>query len=109
MLVPGLFQELLRADHATICRNQHLEDRKLLASEHDIATVPVHLASEWIESQTSDLSHRWPVVGSPAVEGSEAKHQFSELEGLREVVVGAKLEPGGLVVKSVGRGEHQDR
>ena len=43
------------------------------------------------------------------VERSEPEHELSELERLREVVVGAQLEPGGLVVETVGSGEHQDR
>ena len=47
--------------------------------------------------------------GRAAVERSEPEHELSELERLREVVVGAELEPGGLVVEPVGRGEHEDR
>jgi hypothetical protein len=35
--------------------------------------------------------------------------RFSELERLREVVVGTELKTGRLVVETVGRGEHQDR
>ena len=31
-----------------------------------------------------------------------------EFERLREVVVRAELEPGGLVVETVGSGEHED-
>ncbi len=38
----------------------------------------------------------------------EPEHELSELERLGEVVVGAELEPGGLVVEPVGRGEHED-
>jgi hypothetical protein len=49
------------------------------------------------------------VVRAPAVECSESEHEFAELERLAEVVVGAELEPGHLVVESVGGGEHQDR
>ena len=48
-------------------------------------------------------------MGAPAVERSEPEHELSEFERLREVVVGAELEPGGLVVEAVGSGEHQDR
>src|SRR5918997_1131499 len=50
-----------------------------------------------------------PVVCPPAVERSEPEHEFLEFERLREVVVGAELEPGRLVVETVGRGEHEDR
>ena len=48
-------------------------------------------------------------MGAPAVECSEPEHELLELEGLGEVVVGAELEPGGLVVEPVGGGEHEDR
>ena len=44
---------------------------------------------------------------TPAVERSETEHELLELEGLREVVVGAEPEPGGLVVETVGGGEHE--
>ena len=46
---------------------------------------------------------------TPAVECSESEHEFLEFERLREVIVGAELEPGGLVVETVGGGEHEDR
>ena len=48
-------------------------------------------------------------MGASAVERSEPEHEFSECEGLREVVVGAEFEPGGLVVEPVGSGEHENR
>jgi hypothetical protein len=48
-------------------------------------------------------------VGAPPVECSEPEHELSEFERLGEVIVGAELEPGGLVVEPVGSGEHDDR
>jgi hypothetical protein len=48
-------------------------------------------------------------VGAPAVERSEPEHELLEVERLREVVVGAELESGGLVVDPVGGSEHEDR
>ena len=48
-------------------------------------------------------------MGAPAVECSQAEHELPQLERLGEVVVGAELEPGGLVVETVGGGEHEDR
>jgi hypothetical protein len=39
------------------------------------------------------------VVDAPAVERPETEHQLLKLERLREVVVGAELEPTGLVVQ----------
>src|SRR5207248_3582441 len=89
--------------------DENFEHRELLPGQRDVAALAVDLAAERIQPQACDLSDGWPVVGAPAVEGSEPEHEFSELERLREVVVGAELEPGGLVVETVGGGEHEDR
>ena len=44
-----------------------------------------------------------------AVERPQPQDEFPQLERFGEVVVGAELEPGGLVVDPVGGGEHEDR
>ena len=77
--------------------------------QRDVAAVAVDLAAERIQPQPGDLPHRRPVVRAPAIERPEPEHELAELERLREVVVGAELEPGSLVVEPVGRGEHEDR
>src|SRR4029450_69856 len=77
--------------------------------ECDVAAVAVDLSAERVQPEACDLSYGWPVVGAPAVECSETEHELLELERLCEVVVGAELEPGGLVVETVGCGEHEDR
>ena len=46
---------------------------------------------------------------APAVECPQPQDELPQLERLGEVVVGAELEPGSLVVDPVGGGEHQDR
>jgi hypothetical protein len=43
------------------------------------------------------------------VERPQTEHELSQLERLREVVVGAELETAHLVVETVGGGEHEDR
>ena len=75
----------------------------------DVAVVAVDLPPKRIQPQACDLPDGWPAVSAPAVERPQPEHQLSELERLREVVVGAELEPRGLVVEPVGRGEHEDR
>src|SRR5207248_1536708 len=87
--------------------DEDFEHCELLPGQRDVAAVAVDLSAERIQPQTCDLSHGWP--GASAVERSETEHELSELERLREVVVGAELEPGGLVVETVGGGEHEDR
>src|SRR4029450_8320203 len=74
-----------------------------------VPSVSVDLAAERIQSQAGYLAHGRSVVCAPAVECSEPEHELLEFEGLGEVVVGAELETGGLVVEPVGGGEHEDR
>ena len=47
-------------------------------------------------------------MGAAAVESSEPEHELTELERLGQIVVGAELETGSLVIEPVGRGEHED-
>src|SRR5207244_11968301 len=89
--------------------DEHFEHGELLPGQRDVAAVAVDLTAERIQPQARDLAHGWPAVGAPAVERSETEHELLERERLREVVVGPELEPGGLVVETVGSGEHEDR
>ena len=46
---------------------------------------------------------------APAVKRPETEHELPEFERLGEVVVGAQLEAGCLVIEPVGGSEHEDR
>ena len=109
VLVPRPLEQLLGADDAAFGGDEDFEHGELLAGQRDVAAVAVDLAAERIQPQAGDLAHGRPVVRAPAVERSEAEHELLELERLGEVVVGAELEPAGLVVEPVGGGEHEDR
>src|ERR1700739_4778142 len=97
-------QQLFGTDHTSFGSDEDFEHRELLAGERDVAAVAVDLAAERIQAQTRDLSHGWPAVAAATVQRSETEHELLERERLREVVVGAELEPGGLVVEPGARG-----
>src|SRR5207248_6192946 len=97
VLIPCSLQEFFGADDTAFGSDEDFEHCELLPGERDVAAVAVDLAAERIQAQAGDLSHGWPDVSTPAVERSETEHELLELERLREVVVGAELEPGGLV------------
>src|SRR5690242_2911460 len=102
ILIPRPLQQLFGADDTAFGRDEYFEHGELLPRQRDVAAVAVDLAAERIQPQACDLSNGWPVVGTPALERSETEHEFLELERLGEVVVGAELEPGGLVGEAVG-------
>src|SRR5262249_13478411 len=109
VLIPCSRQEFFGADDTAFGSDEDFEHCELLPGERDVAVVAVDLSAERIQPEACELSHGWPVVGAPAVERSETEHEFPEFERFGEVVVGAELEPGGLVVETVGGGEHEDR
>src|SRR3954471_7792178 len=98
VLVPRPREQLLGTDDAALRGDEDFEHRELLSSERDVAAVAVDLPPKRVEPQAGDLPDGRPAIGAPAVERSESEHELAELERLREVVVGAELEPGGLVV-----------
>src|SRR6202008_3818568 len=109
VLIPRPFQQLFGAEDTAFGSDEHFEHRELLAGERHVPAIAVNLSAEGIETQTCELSPGWSVVAAPAVQRSETEHELLELERLGEVVVGAELEPGRLVVEPVGGGQHEDR
>jgi hypothetical protein len=109
VLVPGPFQQVLRADDPALGGEEHLQHRELLAGERDVTSVAEHLPAERVEPQAPDLADRRPGVPAPAVERPQPQDELPQVERLGEVVVGTELEPGRLVVDAVGGGEHEDR
>src|SRR3954453_16414403 len=108
VLIPRPRQKIFRADDAALGGDENLEHCELLPGQRDVAAVAEDLAPKRIHSETCDLAHGGPAVRAPAIECAETKHELLEIEGLREVVVGAEAEPGGLVVETVGGSEHED-
>src|SRR5438552_8559987 len=68
VLIPGSRQELFGADDAAFGSDEDLEHCELLPGQRDVAAVAVDLSAERIQPHTCDLSHRRPVVCTPAVE-----------------------------------------
>jgi glycopeptide antibiotics resistance protein len=109
VLIPCSLEKFLGTDDSTLRGSEHLQHRELFAGERNVAAIPIDLAPERVHAQTCDFPHGRPAPSAPAVQRPKTEHQFAQVERLREVVVGTELEPGGLVIEAVGRGEHQDR
>ena len=109
VLVPGPLQELFGADDTAFGGDEDLEHGELLPGERDVASVAEDLPAEGVQPEARDLADRGSGVRASAVERPQPHDELSKLERFGEVVVGAELEPGGLVVDPVGRGEHEDR
>ena len=75
----------------------------------DVATAATRRVAAGIDDQVADGQlGREDVAASPG-EGAKPGEELAEVEGLRQVVVGAGVESLDLVVDGVARGEHEDR
>jgi hypothetical protein len=62
-----------------------------------------------IEAKVSDLEHRRPLDRRPPRQSAQPGEELRERERLREVVVGAGVQPRDAVLDRVAGGQHQDR
>src|SRR3569833_165226 len=109
VLVPGPFQQLFGADDTTLGGDEHFEHGELFASERDVTSVAKNLPAEGIQPQTRDLTDRRPRVRPPAVQRPQPHDELPKLERFGEIVTGAELDPGSLVIDPGGGGEYEDR
>src|SRR5207248_7168285 len=77
VLIPRPFQELFGTDDTAFGSDEDFEHRELLPGQRDVAAAAVDLSAERIQPQARDLSHGWPMVGTPAVERSETEDELS--------------------------------
>ena len=97
------------ADDTAFGGDEDFEHGELLPGERDVASIAEDLPAEGVHPEARDLADRGSGVRASAVERPQPHDELSKLERFGEVVVGAELEPGSLVVDPVGSGEHEDR
>ena len=108
VLIPRALEQVFGAHDSAAGGHEHIEHRELLARESDVAPVAVHLTTKAVEPDAGDLDDRRRPRCRATAERAHAQHQLAQRERLGQVVVGAALEAGRLVVEPVGGGEHED-
>ena len=89
--------------------HERLEERELLPRERDLRFSPPDLPGRRVEPEVADLEPHRSLGRSAAHERAQPREQLGEREGLREVVVGACVEPRHPVVDRVPGREHEHR
>ena len=83
------------------------EDAELVRRQMDALAVDVDRPLLEIDADRADLDHRLARRRSPPQRRTQAREQLSDRERLRDVVVGARVEGGDLLVL-VADGRHDD-
>jgi hypothetical protein len=112
-VAPHALEKLVARQHEAAVVQQLPEQVELLRRELDLLVADVHLAAAGVNDQVavSELSALALLAGgrSPSEDRLHARDELARVERLREVVVGADLEPDDLVHVLVAGRQHQDR
>jgi hypothetical protein len=108
VLVPDPGQEILGAEDTGGCFEEGLEHGEFLDRDVDVAAVAGDGAAERVEFYPGRAQDARPGVGLAAGQGADPQHEFGDVEGLGQVVVGAQGQAGDPVAGGAGGGEHED-
>jgi hypothetical protein len=108
MLIPGFLEQRFGADHVAPGTHEQFKDRELFSAQFQIAPVPVHLVSKWIEAQIGELENGANGCGWPSGERAQANNKLLEGERLGEIVIGSEFKSPDFVGEPGCRGQHQN-
>src|SRR5919107_4220304 len=109
IVAPHLFEQALARHDDAFVAHEVLEQLELTLRELDLALLAPHLVRVGVELEVADDERRAPVRRPAAQERAQAREQLLALEGLDEVVVGARVEALDARLDCVARREHEDR
>src|SRR3954451_15761396 len=109
VIAPDLVEQPLARDHDALVAHQVLEQLELALRELDAALAAVHLVRVRVELQVARGQRGGAARRPAAQQRAHAGQQLLALEGLDEVVVGARVEALDARLQRVASGEHEDR
>ena len=110
-VAPDALEQHLAAEHPTGALGQLHQHAELGLGEVDVAAVAAHhpLVGDDLEVAEAQVRRAHLGGAGPAQQGTDPRRELLGREGLGEVVVGARLEPGHDVVGVGAGGDHHDR
>ena len=107
--VPGSVEQLEPGEHDARPAHEQLEHRELARRELELGLAAPRAMRRRIEPQVADLDRRRPLARRPPHDRPQPGEQLGERERLRQVVVGAGVEPVDPVADRVAGRQHQHR
>src|SRR5215218_3866394 len=110
---PDALEQLVARQHEAAVVEQLPEQVELLRRELDLLVAHLALAAAGVDREVAMVEHLGlrvaPLRGRAPQNGLDARDELARVERLRQVVVGADLEPDDLLDVLVARRQHQDR
>src|SRR6185437_1621084 len=108
VVVPHVRRNRRAIDDFSLVLQKELEQRVLLAGEHDLRSGAPDAVGAEIHLEVLDAPQRWLETRLTSRECVDAREQLAKRERLHEVVVGAGLQTADAIVDGAPRREHQD-
>ena len=108
-LAPDTGFQFLPCDHRRRCFHQRLQDLQRGRVELQQLALAPHFQGVQVELQLAGIEHARLRALATTGKRIEAHVHFLQRERLDQVVVGAGIEAGQLVLQRVARGQHQHR
>src|SRR2546428_3245683 len=109
VIVPHVRRDRGAVEQASLVQHEQLEQGELLRGEGDRPAAAAYLAAGDVHLEVRHAIERRRERRAAARQRLEPCNELAEGEGLRQVVVGAGLEPAHPVVQGIERRQHQDR
>src|SRR5262249_37530676 len=106
-VVPRVLEELDARKHVAGPAHERLEKSELLGGQLDLGVGPPDLARRRVEPKVADLELDRSLGGAATRERPQPREQLREGERLRQIVVGASIEPCDAVLDRISRREHE--
>src|SRR5579883_2034506 len=108
--VPDSLEQHGAGDHLSLAPHEELEQLLLAGGELDLPSAAGDLPGDQVELQVRDPQHR-RLGGARAApqQRLDAREELGEREGLREIVVAARLEAADAVIDRAKRTQNQYR
>src|SRR5450830_854434 len=103
-----MIDELLPAEHLAGRAHQVLKQAVLGQGEGDGLPVSRNILRQRVERDPASAKDRPDVARRPSEKGADTGFQFSECEGLDEVVVRADIQTLDAVLNAVTSGGHEN-
>ena len=104
-----MFEQFGLRDHRLGTVREILEDAVLHGGKRDVASPAPYRLVHGIEFEVGDRKNRRASPFSSPDQGLGSRQQFSQIEGLGDVVVGAGIQQGDDRLFFVARRDYQDR
>ncbi len=106
---PHVLHEFCPTHHPAGMPGEVVQEGELLGGEHDLARTSAHHAARGIDDQVAEDQFGGEHLTAATRQRAQSREKLAEIERLREIVVGPRVEAGDALLHRVERGEHEDR